>query len=132
MQIISKKLLEKAMKKLLDNKKFLHDCRGFSGTITFEDEENAAYVTFFRGKFIEIGEGYSVFGSDFYITATADNWKKVFLEVPEAYGIFESNGDLIRLKGNQYVYLANALAFYDIWQGVKSAFKELEGVTDNG
>lgn len=122
MRIITETLLQSAADELKTDEKFLHESRAFTGTVTFEDEEGAAYMTFFRGTLMEIGDGYSLFGSEYYISASTENWMKAFTEADPRFGIYELDGDLISFKGNQYTFAANAKAFYSIWLAVRDAY----------
>ena len=132
MSIFSRELLENAMEPLRQDEDFIHISRALTATITFEaNAENAAYLEFYRGRLMNVDEGYSVYGSEFYICATDENWKKAFTQTNPRYGIFELDGDLIRLKGNQYVFAANAKAFYRIWLAVRRAYNE-EHRTESG
>lgn len=124
MSIITYRLLKSAAENLQKNETFLHESRALTGTITFEDEKGAAYLSFYRGKLMEIGDGYSIYGSEFYISATNNNWIKAFTDADARFGIYELDGQLITFKGNQYTFAANAKAFYAIWLAVREAYQK--------
>ena len=120
MQVITRALLEAAGRDLQENPKFQHKARALTATITFQDELSSAYLVFFRGKLLEIGEGVCPFGSEFIITAANRNWERVFED--ERQGIYELNGDLISLEGDAFAFAGNAIAFREIWAAVRRAY----------
>lgn len=123
MKIFSGELMADAAARLVEDPDFGYHSRALSGTITFEDGESAAYITFFQGKIVKTGEGYNEFGSEFYLTASASNWDQAF-RGDARKGIYELNGSLLQMKGNIFVWGGNIKAFSGVWKAVREAYLE--------
>lgn len=122
MRIITGELMKCAAEKLKDNEAFVKLIASFDGTITFRDNEGSAYISFFHGKLAEYGDGSCDFGSDFYLSASNENWVKAFGD-DKRKGLIE-HSDIITLEGNQFTAAGNAKAFYLIWDALRSSYLE--------
>lgn len=126
MGIINQVFLKNVVDRLKNNDSFSNYARALSSTISFKDDDGEAYITFYCGKPIAIEQGVSETGSDFYISASNDNWDTMMRE--PRFGIFEENGFArLTLRGNIYIYCGNAMAFYILWNTMKDVYLDNGG-----
>lgn len=125
MGVITKELFIKTADKLKQNIQFTIDSRALTGTVLFQDTKNSVYMSFYRGKLIEVEEGHCIYGSDYRIYASEENWRKALLESNPAYGIYELAGKLLEFDGNMYMFSGNAKAFYILWLTLAETYRQL-------
>lgn len=123
MRIFTGTMMEEVAWRIQEHTRYLYDARGMSCTVTFEDDEGAAYITFCQGQIFTTGDGYSPFGSDFYIAADNETWDTCFCGDPRSR-IYELSGGPIKLKGNMFAFAANAKAFTNLWEIVRDIYLE--------
>lgn len=121
MGIMNRAFLQETANLLEAQPLFYKYARTLSVTITFKDDDSVAFMTFYNGTVVDVCEGPSHRGSDFYITATNENWRNMMNE--PRFGIFEENGfGHLSLEGDIYRYCGNAMAFYLLWNTMKTVY----------
>ena len=125
MNNITPELLKKTISIIGNDPQFRHDCRALDAVVKFRENDEGVCINIRRG---DVSLANTDTDADFIISATADNWYRVFTEADPRFGIYELKGAIIDFEGNDYIFAGNAKAFYSLWLALREAWEEMHGI----